>query len=210
MDCTFGRGGHSIALLERVGSAGRVVGLDRDPQAVVAGRALAERDPRFEMVHAWFGRLQPVADELGISGRVDGIVVDLGVSSPQLDDASRGFSFRADAALDMRMDPSSTPSAAEWLARASAEEIAHVLKTYGEERYAKRIARRIVEMREHAPIDTTAGLADLVSRAVPAATGRRRRGARAERKHPATRTFLAIRMHVNRELEELERAWLEP
>ena len=195
VDCTFGRGGHARALLERIGPGGRLLVMDRDPQAVAAAEVMARGDARVAVVHDDFSRLARVAAREGLMGNVDGILLDLGLSSPQLDDASRGFSFRHDAALDMRMDPTRGESACVWLARASEAEIARVIRTYGEERYARRIARAIVASRASQPIRSTRQLADIVARAQPRTAGRD--------KHPATRTFQAIRMHVNDELAAL-------
>jgi 16S rRNA (cytosine1402-N4)-methyltransferase len=194
LDGTFGRGGHSRAILARLGLAGRLLGLDRDPQAVAAGQDLSRQDPRFVMERARFGAIGAVAGRHGLSGRLDGILLDIGVSSPQLDDPCRGFSFSADGPLDMRMDPDSGESAAQWLARADEAEIVAVLRTLGEERFAGRIARAIVQARIQRPICTTRALAALCEGAVPT---------REPGKHPATRTFQAIRIHINRELEEL-------
>ncbi|MCX7672911.1 MAG: 16S rRNA (cytosine(1402)-N(4))-methyltransferase RsmH [Thiobacillaceae bacterium] len=194
VDATFGRGGHSRAILDRLGPAGRLLALDRDPEAVACGRSWA--DPRFTIVHAPFSALMATARAHGITA-ADGVLFDLGVSSPQLDAPERGFSFRFDAPLDMRMDPTQGMSAAQWLAQADEEEIARVVRDYGEERFARAIARAIVQARAHAPIRTTGQLAQLCARAVRT----RERG-----QHPATRTFQALRIHVNRELEELDRA----
>jgi len=202
LDCTFGRGGHTRALLEKLGPRGRVVAIDRDPQAVAAGRALAAQDARVRIEHANFDRAAAVAAECHMTGRVNGVLFDLGVSSPQLDDATRGFSFQDDGPLDMRMDPSAGESAAEWLARASHQDISRILRVYGEERHAKRIARAIVERRAEAPIETTRQLADIVA----AAARRVGRGGSARGKHPATRTFQAIRIHINGELDALQAA----
>lgn len=196
-DCTFGRGGHARALLARGGPHTRVIALDRDPEAVRAGAALAAADERLTVVHAPFSRLGEVAARQQV--RFDGVYFDLGVSSPQIDDPGRGFSFRGDGPLDMRMDPSSGQSAAQWLAQADSEEIARVLHELGEERYARRIAQALVRAREEAPIVTTSRLAALISAAMP---GRARRAEPGQ--HPATRSFQAIRIHVNRELEELD------
>lgn len=198
VDCTYGRGGHARALLERIGPGGRVLALDRDPTAVAAGRELAAREPRLSLVHANFVELAHIAQSKGIRRRVDGILFDLGVSSPQLDDSRRGFSFRDEGALDMRMDTTRGESAAEWLARASLEDIAGVIRTYGEERHAKRIARAIVAARAKRPIRTTRELAEIIVDAGPPGGPRR--------KHPATRSFQAIRIHINRELEALQAA----
>jgi 16S rRNA (cytosine1402-N4)-methyltransferase len=193
VDATFGRGGHSRAVLERLGERGTLLAIDRDPQAVAAAREQLGADPRAQIVHAPFSSLSEVL--AGTDRKADGILLDLGVSSPQLDDAARGFSFLRDGPLDMRMDPGCGESAAQWLAQAGEREIAMVIARLGEDRYARRIARAIVAARAEAPIDTTGRLADVVSRAVPT---------REPGKHPATRTFQALRIHVNRELEELE------
>jgi 16S rRNA (cytosine1402-N4)-methyltransferase len=194
VDGTFGRGGHARAILARLGSAGRLYALDRDPEAVAHARAAFGDEPRLYVERGSFADLLDFAERQGIAGRVDGLLLDLGVSSPQLDDPSRGFSFQSDGPLDMRMDPGSGESAADWLARASEREIATVLRDYGEERFASRIARAVVQARTTVPLRTTAALAALVARASPA---------RDPHKHPATRTFQAIRIYVNRELEAL-------
>lgn len=195
VDCTFGRGGHAGAILQRLGAEGRLFALDKDPVAVAEARKRFGADGRFAIEQGSFTQLESRLNERGWTGRVDGILLDLGVSSPQLDDAGRGFSFLHDGPLDMRMDPEAGESAADWLARAGEGEIARVLKEYGEERYAKRIARAIVRSREaDGPIRTTGRLAEVVAAANP----------RWEpNKHPATRSFQAIRIHINRELEEL-------
>ena len=191
VDCTYGRGGHSRLILEKLGAGGRLIALDRDPEAVQAGLAL--RDPRFVIVRSPFSRVREVLQELDVAG-VDGMLLDIGVSSPQLDDARRGFSFRSDAPLDMRMDPQHGLSAAEWLATAEESEIREVIRNHGEERFAKQIAAAIVAARARGPVDTTRKLAALVADAVPT---------REPRQDPATRTFQALRIHVNQELEEL-------
>ena len=191
VDCTYGRGGHSRLILEKLGAGGRLIALDRDPEAVQAGQAL--RDPRFVIVRSPFSRVREVLQELDVAG-VDGMLLDIGVSSPQIDDARRGFSFRSDAPLDMRMDPQHGLSAAEWLATAEESEIREVIRNHGEERFAKQIAAAIVEARTRGPVDTTRKLAALVADAVPT---------REPRQNPATRTFQALRIHVNQELEEL-------
>lgn len=191
VDCTFGRGGHSRLILERLGSAGRLLALDRDPEAVQAARAI--NDPRFTMLHGAFSGVGETLRGAGVTG-VDGLLLDLGVSSPQLDDVRRGFSFRGDAPLDMRMDPGHGISAAQWLATAEEADIREVIRDYGEERFAKQIAAAIVAARARGPVDTTRKLAALVAEAVPA---------REPRQDPATRTFQALRIHVNQELEEL-------
>jgi 16S rRNA (cytosine1402-N4)-methyltransferase len=191
VDATFGRGGHSRLILARLGAGGRLIALDRDPAAIDSASAL--QDPRLTLVHSAFSRLGAVLDELGVA-RVDGILLDIGVSSPQLDDATRGFSFRFDAPLDMRMDPGSGVSAADWLAATSEGEISEVIRTYGEERFAKSIARALVAARQKEAIRTTGQLANLI-----AATVKKREPGQ----HPATRSFQAIRIYLNRELEEL-------
>jgi len=194
VDGTFGRGGHVRALLARLDVSGSLLGLDRDLQAVVAGAALARHDSRFIMEHAPISRLEEVARRRGLRGRVNGLLLDLGVSSPQLDEPGRGFSFSADGPLDMRMDTSGGQTAAQWLAQAEVGEIARVLRDYGEERHAKCIARAIVRARNAGPVVTTDALGQIVAAASPS---------REPGKHPATRTFQAIRIHINRELEEL-------
>jgi 16S rRNA (cytosine1402-N4)-methyltransferase len=191
VDCTYGRGGHSRLILEKLGTGGRLIALDRDPEAIEAAKAL--RDPRFMAMRSPFSRVRDVLQELGVAG-VDGMLLDLGVSSPQLDDGRRGFSFRSDAPLDMRMDPDHGLSAADWLATAEESEIREVIRNHGEERFAKQIAAAIVEARTRGPVDTTRKLAALVADAVPT---------REPRQNPATRTFQALRIHVNQELEEL-------
>ena len=193
VDGTFGRGGHSRLILERLGSNGRLIALDKDPAAVAAGGAW--RDPRFRIVHRGFAHLAEVLREHGVR-RVDGILLDLGVSSPQLDDAERGFSFRFDAPLDMRMDTSSGMTAAQWLATVDEGLLTEVIRDYGEERFAKQIARAIVAAREVQPVRTTRQLAELVGKAVRT---------REAGQNPATRTFQAIRIYLNGELEELAR-----
>jgi len=200
LDCTFGRGGHSAAILARLGPDGRLLAIDRDPEAVAVGRAWA--DPRFSIEHARFSGLDAVLDAHGID-RVDGVVLDLGVSSPQLDDPARGFSFRASGPLDMRMDPTRGVPARQWLLQASEDEIARVVRDYGEERFAVPIAKAIVARRSQLGADalrTTGELAALVAAVV------RRRGRAQVGKDPATRTFQALRIHVNQELEELSLA----
>ena len=191
VDCTFGRGGHSRLILSRLGAAGRLVALDRDPAAVAAGKEI--RDDRFSIMHGAFGRLGALLAQAGV-GRADGILLDLGVSSPQLDDPQRGFSFRSDAPLDMRMDNSGGITAAQWLAQAGEQELREVIRAYGEERFAKQIAAAIVAARAGGPVGTTRQLAALVAKAIPA---------REPRQDPATRTFQAVRIHINQELEEL-------
>ncbi len=199
VDATFGRGGHSRCILERLGPSGRLIALDADPDAIAAGRAAFD-DPRLELAQRNFGDLGSVVAERVPAGRVNGILMDLGLSSPQLDQPERGFSFRDDGPLDMRMDPSRGPSAAEWLAQIDEAGLAQVLKTLGEERFARRIARAIVRSRDEHAIRGTAELAAIIERAVPVGRGP---GARI---HPATRSFQAIRIAVNAELEALDAA----
>jgi 16S rRNA (cytosine1402-N4)-methyltransferase len=192
VDATFGRGGHSRAILERLGPAGRLIALDRDPQAIAAARWI--RDPRFTAVHAPFSELAQVLGRLGATGGVQGVLADLGVSSPQLEDPARGFSFRADGPLDMRMDPTRGVSAADWLATATEQQIREAIGGYGEERFAKQVAKAIVAARAREPIGRTEQLAAVVAAAVRT---------REAGKNPATRTFQALRILVNRELEEV-------
>ena len=194
VDCTFGRGGHTQAILECLGPHGRLFALDRDPSAIAYGQETLN-DSRLKLVQARFSQLEKIASAEAIKGAVDGILIDLGVSSPQLDNAERGFSFQHDGPLDMRMDPSTGQSAADWLATAREDSIATVLREFGEERHAKRIARFIVEDRETEAITTTVQLADLARRAIPYANR--------QRIHPATRTFQALRIAVNEELKEV-------
>jgi 16S rRNA (cytosine1402-N4)-methyltransferase len=194
LDCTFGRGGHSRAILASLDEGGRLIGFDRDPSAVAAAQDLAKKDSRFEIVHTAFSELESALDSIAIA-RVHGVLMDLGVSSPQLDQAERGFSFQVDGPLDMRMDPTSGQSAADWIARADTNEIADVLWVLGEERFSRRIARAIAEARKVEPIVTTAQLSKIVSDAQPK---------KDQNKHPATRTFQAIRLHINEELSEVE------
>ena len=196
VDGTFGRGGHSRAVLAQLGQGGRLIAFDKDPQAIATARAIA--DPRFEIVHESFASLAPALAARGVE-RVAGVLLDLGVSSPQLDDPARGFSFRADGPLDMRMDPTRGESAADWLARASQQELTEVIRDYGEERFAVQIAKALVARRAESdrlgPLVSTGELAEIVARAVKT---------REKGKDPATRTFQAIRIHVNQELAELQ------
>jgi 16S rRNA (cytosine1402-N4)-methyltransferase len=196
-DATFGRGGHAEAILQQLGSAGRLCAIDRDPEAIAAGRERFAAEPRLTLVRGSFGRLEERVRAAGWEGGLQGVLLDLGVSSPQLDEARRGFSFMQDGPLDMRMDNESGLSAAQWLARAGEREIADVLFKLGEEKFSRRIARAIVAARAETPVTTTRQLAGIVAGAVPT---------REPGKHPATRTFQAIRIHVNRELEEAEAA----
>jgi len=192
LDGTFGRGGHSRAILSRLSQAGRLIAVDKDPAAEASAQVLAE-DSRFQFVPGSFADISRVVSD----GSLDGILLDLGVSSPQLDDATRGFGFNGDGPLDMRMDTRSGMTAAEWVAAAPEQEIADVIKTYGEERFAKRMASAVVRARVEAPITSTRQLASIIAEANPKWE---------PHKHPATRAFQAIRIFINRELEDLELA----
>ncbi len=196
VDGTFGRGGHSRLILERLGPGGRLLGFDKDPLAIATGNALAAEDGRFVVVQRSFAEL---GDELAVrdlAGTVSGVLLDLGVSSPQLDDAERGFSFLNDGPLDMRMDPSRGISAAQFIASADEDEIARVFKEYGEERFARRMARAVVARRQEQPFERTADLAQVLTVANPAWE---------KGKNPATRAFQGLRIHVNNELGDLQR-----
>jgi 16S rRNA (cytosine1402-N4)-methyltransferase len=195
VDGTFGRGGHSRAVLARLGESGRLIAIDRDPEAVDAGSELAHADRRFTMVSGRFGSITELLAHVGVQGNLCGLLLDFGVSSPQLDTAERGFSFSSEGPLDLRMDPTRGESAAQWLAHASDDEIVQVLFDFGEERFARRIARDIVAQRGERPLTTTTQLAALVARSVPT---------REPGKHPATRTFQALRIRINDELEEIQ------
>jgi 16S rRNA (cytosine1402-N4)-methyltransferase len=197
VDATYGRGGHARAILARLGTQGRLIAMDRDPDAIAHAKRDAAADPRLRVYHAPFSMLADVLAREDVTGKVNGVLLDLGVSSPQLDQPVRGFSFRKDGPLDMRMDTTRGESAAQWLARATGEDIARVVRDYGEERFARRIARAIVANRETRPIASTAQLAEIVAHVVPT---------REPGQHPATRTFQAVRIYINRELEELETA----
>jgi 16S rRNA (cytosine1402-N4)-methyltransferase len=196
LDGTFGRGGHSRLILSRLGSGGRLLGFDKDPLAIATGNELAAEDGRFVVVQRSFAELSDELAVRGLLGKVAGILLDLGVSSPQLDDAERGFSFLNDGPLDMRMDPSRGVSAAQWIATASADEIARVFKEYGEERFAKRMANAVVQRRALKPFERTADLAAVLTEANPAWE---------KGKNPATRAFQGLRIQVNNELGDLER-----
>ena len=194
IDGTFGRGGHAKAILASLSQKGKLLGLDKDPEAIKAWQSLARQDGRFDIEECSFATLSQVVNARLWQGKVDGILLDIGVSSPQLDMAERGFSFQKDGPLDMRMNPNVGISAAEWIATAEMTEIERILKTLGEERFGKRIARAIVETRDESPLTTTKQLAALVDKASPV---------REKNKHPATRTFQAIRIHINNELDDL-------
>jgi 16S rRNA (cytosine1402-N4)-methyltransferase len=197
VDATYGRGGHSSAMLRRLGADGRLVVIDQDPEAIADARSRFADDERVSIWPGSFAELERMAREMSVHGQVDGLLLDLGVSSPQLDTPARGFSFRDDGPLDMRMNPDAGESAADWLARADEVEIARVIREYGEERYARRIARSIVMARAVEPIKRTAQLAAIVARAA---------GPSPADRHPATRTFQALRIHVNDELGALDSA----
>ncbi|WP_415887098.1 16S rRNA (cytosine(1402)-N(4))-methyltransferase RsmH [Neptuniibacter sp. QD37_6] len=195
VDGTFGRGGHSALVLDQLAEDGQLMGIDKDPTAIAHAHERFADEDRFSIAHGSFAQLQEFVTERGLQGQVDGILLDLGVSSPQLDDASRGFSFLNDGPLDMRMDTSSGESAADWIARAEEKEIADVIYTYGEERFSRRMAKAIVAKREEEPITTTAQLSKIIAEANPAWE---------KGKNPATRAFQGIRIHINRELDDLE------
>lgn len=196
LDGTFGRGGHSSAIIDRLGPSGRLLASDKDPEAISTAQQRFGDDARFEILHGSFVELATLIEQRGLQGQINGILLDLGVSSPQFDQAERGFSFREDGPLDMRMDTTRGMSASEWLSKAEATEIAMVLKQFGEERFAKRIAGAIVKsIAEHGPINNTKRLAEVVAAAHP----------RWERdRHPATKSFQAIRIWINQELEDLD------
>jgi 16S rRNA (cytosine1402-N4)-methyltransferase len=196
LDGTFGRGGHSRLILERLGPDGHLLGFDKDPLAIATGNELAAEDGRFVVVQRSFAELGEEAAVRGLVGKLSGVLLDLGVSSPQLDDAERGFSFLNDGPLDMRMDPARGVSAAQWIASASEEEIARVFKEYGEERFAKRMARAVVLRRVEQPFERTADLAQVLTVANPAWE---------KGKNPATRAFQGLRIYINNELGDLQR-----
>ncbi len=196
-DGTFGRGGHAAAILAGLGDKGRLIGIDRDPAAKEEAPASLRSDPRMELIHGEFSEIRRYASERNLLGKVDGLLLDLGVSSPQLDEAKRGFSFRADGPLDMRMDFSQGQHAADWLRVVDEKVLKRVLQQLGEERFAGRIARAIVTARRAAPLERTGELAAIVAAAVPAS---------GQKRHPATKTFQAIRMFINDELGELRQA----
>jgi 16S rRNA (cytosine1402-N4)-methyltransferase len=197
LDATFGRGGHAQEILRQLSERGRLLAMDQDPQAVAVARQRFETEPRFEMVHGNFASMVDVVSERGWKHKVDGVLLDIGVSSPQLDDGRRGFSFLKAGPLDMRMNPEVGQSAAQWLAEVKENDLVLVLKRYGEERFARRIARAVVTVRQQQDISDTLQLAELISSAVPR---------KEKHKHPATRSFQAIRIFINRELKMLEQA----
>lgn len=197
IDGTFGRGGHSRLILSQLGENGRLIATDRDPRAIAEANTI--QDNRFQIIHSAFSAIPEICAELGLVGKIDGILLDLGVSSPQLDEAERGFSFMRDGPLDMRMDTTKGLSAAQWLAQVSVDDLAWVLKEFGEERFAKRIAQAVVSYNQSAKekISRTLQLAEIIANAVPF---------KDKHKHPATRSFQAIRIFINSELDELEKA----
>lgn len=199
VDGTFGRGGHSGEILKRLNANGRLIGIDRDPDAIASAPKTLTDDSRFELIRGEIAQLQTIIGERTLIEKVDGLIFDLGVSSPQLDEASRGFSFLRDGPLDMRMDPDSGTPASDWLASVGEKELRHVIAKYGEEPMATRIARAIVSIRDSSPITTTTGLAELVASVAPA-----RRSGKGQKRHPATKTFQAIRIVINDELQQLE------
>lgn len=196
IDCTFGRGGHSGLILSQLSSKGRLIAIDRDPTAIEAAKKFAD-DARFTIEHHGFADLAEIVEKHQLTQKIDGVLMDLGVSSPQLDQAERGFSFMNDGPLDMRMDTSKGQTAAEWLAIADVEDITWVLRTFGEEKHAWRIANAIIEAREEETLTRTGQLAKIIKTAAPQ---------REIKKHPATRSFQAIRMYINSELEQIEKA----
>lgn len=196
IDCTFGRGGHSSLILSKLSTQGQLIAIDRDPSAIKAAEKFKD-DKRFLIEHQGFANLADIAEQHNLAGKVNGILLDLGVSSPQLDEAERGFSFMKDGPLDMRMDTSRGQTAAEWLAVADVEDITWVLRTFGEEKHAWRIANAIVDARVETPFTRTSQLAKLIKTTAPQ---------REIKKHPATRSFQAIRMYINSELEQIEKA----
>ena len=195
VDGTFGRGGHAAELLSKLSPQGSVVAIDKDPQAIAEGQVRFSEDTRLQLVHGTFADLSEIVAQMGKTGELSGVLLDLGVSSPQIDQAERGFSFMRDGPLDMRMDTSKGLSAAEWIASADEQEIARVIKEYGEERFARRMASAVVKEREKTPITRTVQLAGILAAAHPAWE----RG-----RHPATKAFQAIRIFINRELDDLE------
>ena len=195
VDATFGRGGHSRAILQQLGEAGRLIAFDQDPQAIEYANEVFADESRFSIEHCNFSQVEDVITRHGLSGKIDGVLMDLGVSSPQLDDAGRGFSFLRSGPLDMRMDTTTGETAAQWLARVKHADLVHVLRKYGEEKFAKRIANAIIDARAQSEIKDTGELAEIISSAVPI---------KEKHKHPATRSFQAIRIYINQELQAVE------
>ena len=195
VDATFGRGGHSRAILQQLGEDGRLIAFDQDPQAIEYANEVFADETRFSIEHCNFSQVEDVIARHGLGGKIDGVLMDLGVSSPQLDDAGRGFSFLRSGPLDMRMDTTSGETAAQWLARVKHADLVHVLRKYGEEKFAKRIANAIVDARSQREIKDTGELAEIISSAVPV---------KEKHKHPATRSFQAIRIYINQELQAVE------
>lgn len=200
IDGTLGRGGHSQAILDQLDEQGCLLVFDKDPEAIAWAKDYWHNEPRVRIWHGSFTQMRWVAKQFAMAGKVEGVLLDLGVASPQLDQAERGFSFNQDGPLDMRMNPEKGPSAAQWLAQVSEKQLADVLHYYGEERFARRLARAIKRYQDHTAITTTAQLADLVKRSVPKTE---------KHKHPATRTFQAIRIAINQELDDLEQGLQE-
>ena len=195
IDATFGRGGHSRAILQQLNEKGRLIAFDQDPEAIAFAKQQFADEPRLTIEHCNFNQVADVVEQYGLSGKIDGVLMDLGVSSPHLDDAERGFSFMRSGPLDMRMDTTQGETAGQWLARVKPADLINVLKRYGEEKFAKRIATAIVETRAEREITETGDLAEIISNAIPV---------KEKHKHPATRSFQAIRIYINQELQVLE------
>jgi 16S rRNA (cytosine1402-N4)-methyltransferase len=195
IDATFGRGGHSRAILSKLNEKGQLIAFDQDPEAIAYGREQFADEPRLTIEHCNFNQVASVVEKFGLAGKIDGILMDLGVSSPQLDDAGRGFSFLRSGPLDMRMDTTQGETARQWLARVKSADLINVLKKYGEEKFARRIATAIVERRAEREIADTGDLAEIISNAIPV---------KEKHKHPATRSFQAIRIFINAELQSIE------
>lgn len=197
LDGTYGRGGHTSAILSRLTSSGRLLCFDKDPAAIQAGRLRFATDPRVSFYHTCFSRMEAILEECGLNGKINGVLLDLGVSSPQIDEAERGFSYSREGPLDMRMDPTQGLTAAQWLERAQEKEISYVLKKYGEEKSASRIARNLCKARQQQPINTTLDLARVVEASIPAKLWVRQ---------PSAKTFQALRIFINQELAVLPTA----
>lgn len=195
IDATFGRGGHSRAILQQLNEDGRLIAFDQDPEAVAFAKQVFADEPRLTIEHCNFNQVADVVEQYGLTGKIDGVLMDLGVSSPHLDDAERGFSFMRSGPLDMRMDTTQGETAGQWLARVKPADLINVLKRYGEEKFAKRIATAIVDTRAEREITQTGDLADIISNAIPV---------KEKHKHPATRSFQAIRIYINQELQAIE------